>query len=89
MLRGEGYDSAGGLSTSSLDCTTPGSASSALGAPISLAGISSTISGYANGDDATLDGVNVIALGHLFAGQESSASATSDRQSPSTPGTAG
>ena len=35
------------------------------------------------------DGVNVIALGHLFAGQESSASATSDRQSPSTPGTAG
>ena len=35
------------------------------------------------------DGVNVIALGHLFAAQESSGSATSDRQSPSTPGTAG
>ncbi|MBP8237342.1 MAG: hypothetical protein KAX63_06465 [Pseudomonas sp.] len=37
---------------------TPGSASSALGAPISLAGISSTISGYANGDDATLAGLS-------------------------------
>ena len=37
---------------------TPGSASSALGAPVSLAGISSTISGYANGDDATLAGLS-------------------------------
>ncbi len=37
---------------------TPGSASSALGAPISLAGISSTISGYANGDHATLAGLS-------------------------------
>jgi filamentous hemagglutinin family protein len=40
---------------------TPGSASSALGAPISLAGISNTISGYANGDDATLAGLSGMA----------------------------
>lgn len=37
---------------------TPGSASSALGATVSLDGISSTISGYANGDDATLAGLS-------------------------------